>query len=182
MTPFEEIRKNKSIARNSGSVVLVRSYTRTKPKVVCKGERNTKLPPISTNSRRGPSRMDVASFKTIVNIQKENMKITKELNKNNPDPVQASHKKQWSLFMKTAAKASRKTKRKMNASRRAVKVAEEEKLKNQWLSLFRKIELYEGQPTEAEKQLYKNWPRPLPDSFSKEAHRLYDEWRKSLLR
>ena len=103
MTPFEEINKNKSVARNSGSVV-VRSYIRTKPKVGYKGERNTKLPS-STNSRRPPT-MDVASFKTIVKIQKENIRITRELNKENPDPVQASHKKQWSSFMKSAAKVT----------------------------------------------------------------------------
>ena len=178
MTPFQQNKNKVNLISQSGDVV-VRSYIRKKPKA--HGSVNKQPPKRSPPppTKKGPS-MDVASFKTILNIQKENMKTAQELKNTRPDPVHELHKQQWSSFMKTAKKASRRTKRKLNAARRSTQRLEEEQLKKQWLYLFRKIELYEGKPTEAEKKQYRSWPHPLPNGAAEEAQRLKLEWEERM--
>lgn len=71
--------------------------------------------------------MDVATFKTIVTIQKENMRLIKEYDKENPNPVQESRKQEWTSFMKKAVKASKKTKGKVKSALKKAKRAEKER-------------------------------------------------------
>ena len=86
--------------------------------------------------------MDVATFKTIARIQKDDMQMLKKHKKENPDPVQESCKQEWTTFMKNAAKQSRKSKGKRKSALRNAKRVEKERMEREteeWFTLRDKL-------------------------------------------
>ena len=110
----------------SYSEVVVHEHTRRKPKV----SQPCNKPGNKRATKKAPT-MDVATFKTIVMIQKENMRLMKEQKKVNPDPIQESRKHQWTSFMKRAVRASKKSKGKFKSAARNAKRAQKERMERE---------------------------------------------------
>ena len=83
--------------------------------------------------------MDVASFKTIIEVQKKDLQKLRTEKAQDPDPKLGRQKVEWSSFMAQASKQSRKKKRKLNAAKN--KKGREEKMEKEraiqeWLCLY----------------------------------------------
>jgi len=83
--------------------------------------------------------MDVASFKTIIEVQKKDLQKLRTEKAQDPDPKLGQQKVEWSSFMAQASKQSRKKKRKLNAAKN--KKGREEKMEKEraiqeWLCLY----------------------------------------------
>ena len=78
--------------------------------------------------------MDVASFKTIIEVQKKDLQKLRTEKAQDPDPKLGQQKVEWSSFMAQASKQSRKKKRKLNAAKN--KKGREEKMEKEIESLL----------------------------------------------
>ena len=68
--------------------------------------------------------MDVSSFKTIIDIQKNDMKQFLKDNNHSSNPEHNHRKAEWSAFFKEARTQSRKKTRKLNSSKKKGKRGE----------------------------------------------------------
>lgn len=127
----------KTVQEPSYSEVVVREHIRRKPKVA-----QPKNKPKTKVVKKKTQPMDVATFKTIVRIQKDNMQMIKQRKKENPDPAQERRKQEWTMFMKKAAKQSRKSKGKRKSALRNAKRFEKERMEREteeWFTLREKL-------------------------------------------
>jgi hypothetical protein len=119
--------KNKKIVPVSASKVKVRSYTRSKPKVGnAKCKNHGKL---VTSKAMG---IDVASFKTALQLHKEEMQEFQEQKARTPNHKSQESKHEWATFFDSATKLSKKKKRKINAAKNQKKKEERERKQKEW--------------------------------------------------
>jgi hypothetical protein len=133
--PFCEDAAKKSDGNNknnrgvavSASKVTVRSYVRNKPKV---GKAKCTYHRKSVASKA--KGMDVASFKTALQLHNEEMQELQEQRALTPNHKSQESKQEWAAFFHSATKLSKKKKRKMNAAKNQKKKEERERKQKEW--------------------------------------------------
>ena len=109
----------------ASSDIIVRKHTRKRSKVTAKTAKND----VGVQQIKKPKvrSMDVATYRLITQIQKEELKETVASNKARADPSTTAVRQQWETFMKSSVKASKKAKgKKKSAIRREKKAVKEQ--------------------------------------------------------
>ena len=94
---------------------------------------------ILESNKKWEQSMDVASFKTIIGVQREDMKQFLEGKTQKNDPEQNRRKSEWSAFFKEARTLSRKKTKKINYAKKKHATEEKENTENKiqyWLKLY----------------------------------------------
>ena len=119
---------NKRMAEpeDASSDIVVRQHTRKRVKVVPKHEVG------AGRKQRNERSMDIASFRLITKIQKDEIRETLAANKANKSSHENDAVREvWQSFMKSSVKASKRAKGKIKSAQRREKKAAKEKKENE---------------------------------------------------